>query len=387
MAKSTQRPDTISVKSFPVFVTKVIEDEGIVEAIVSVMGFPDHGRDVVHPGAFTKTINERFKQIRVLDAHNTDSIECVIGLPQDMRELRRDELPPEILTKYPTATGGLWTRTKYLLDVPEGLGAFVRIKTGAINEYSFGYEALDFDYGEVEVDGKKVRVRNLRTIKLWEYGPVIWGMNSATTTTDIKQSLTSDDTSSVPKNVSDDPEKVEQPASTDSSKELTADGPVQRIGDYIHGCMIEAFTQRAAWLYSCGYLTEPQWKALSESMTRHLTEFRAGLDDEVALIPIGYYGHYGAMSGDPSIDIKVGRTLSNSNALRIRGAFEALLEVLQNAGLYGDEDDDQSPETDEDKGTEPSARPAPSETSTEDLRLRALRLRADHLEHTLDMER
>jgi hypothetical protein len=69
------------------------------------------------------------------------------------------------------------------MDTPEGKGAFSRIKSGAVSEFSFGYDTLDEDYSD---DDKGHQVRNLRTIRLWEYSPVIFGMNPATAVLGVK---------------------------------------------------------------------------------------------------------------------------------------------------------------------------------------------------------
>lgn len=173
-------------KTFPALTTKVDAEQGIVESVVAVFGNLDLGNDVIHPGAFAKSIAERGLKVRVLDQHQTDSIMRVIGKPLAIREVGRSELPPELLAKCPEATGGLFTITQYLLDTPEGKGAFLRIKAGAIDEFSIGYDALDVDYSAATKDGRQVTARNLRTCRLWEYSPVIWGMNPATATVSAK---------------------------------------------------------------------------------------------------------------------------------------------------------------------------------------------------------
>src|SRR5690242_19426808 len=126
-------------KVSPIFVTKVDATQGIVDAIVNVFGVVDEGRDVDDPGAFRKTLLERFGRLRVLDSHNSYRLSDVIGIPLSAREITRAELPADVLAQYPTATGGLLTSTKYLLNTPEGLGAFQRIESGAIKEYSIGF--------------------------------------------------------------------------------------------------------------------------------------------------------------------------------------------------------------------------------------------------------
>lgn len=171
-----------AIAAFPE-VKKADVDQGIVEHYISIFGIEDLGCDVVHLGAFTKTLAERGGQIRVLDAHQRRSVLNVLGIPLELKEVPREELPSKILERYPEATGGLWARTQFLMNTSEGRGAFERIKSGAVSEFSFGYDALDEDF-DVSADGHEVR--NLRTVRLWEYGPVLFGMNPGAMAIDAK---------------------------------------------------------------------------------------------------------------------------------------------------------------------------------------------------------
>ena len=175
-------------KSFSAAATKVIDaDQGIVEHIVAVMGNIDRGDDVIHPGAFGKTIMERGLRVKVLDQHDTRSAESVIGKPLELREVGRLELPPTLTDEYPDATGALVAKTQFLLDTNRGREIFSRIKSGALDEYSIGYDPITSDYSTIEKDGKKKTVRNLRELRLWEYSPVIFGMNPGTQTLSAKE--------------------------------------------------------------------------------------------------------------------------------------------------------------------------------------------------------
>lgn len=184
MAKRTSEPS--EYKTIPAFVeikTTDDEDKGIVDHLVSVYGVLDLGGDVCHPGCFTKTLQERKGEIRVLDAHQRGSILNILGIPLDLKEVDRNELPAEVLEKFPEATGGLVARTQFLLNTPEGKGAFLRIKSGAVSQFSFGYNTLDEDFDTLP-NGKEIR--NLRTLKLWEYSPVLFAMNPAALVTGVK---------------------------------------------------------------------------------------------------------------------------------------------------------------------------------------------------------
>lgn len=162
-------------------------DQGIVETVFAVMGNVDEGGDIIHPGAFSKTFAERGLRVKVLDHHRRDSILNVIAKPLELRELTRDQLPGDVLAECPEASGGAYAKLQFLLNTPEGAGAFERIKAGAVDEWSFGYDALDADYGRTMKNGAEVTVRNLRSVRLHELSPVLWGMNTATATVSAKE--------------------------------------------------------------------------------------------------------------------------------------------------------------------------------------------------------
>lgn len=178
--------DKMERKTFSGFVTKADADQGVIETVFAVFGNIDKGDDVIHPGAFTKTFAERGGKVRVLDAHRTDSVLRAIGKPLMFKEVSRKGLPAELLAQHPEATGGAFASVQMLMDTPEGKGAFIRLKEGAIDEWSFGYDALDVDFSQAMKDGKEITVRNLRTLKLYEISPVLFGMNEATTTVSAK---------------------------------------------------------------------------------------------------------------------------------------------------------------------------------------------------------
>ena len=174
------------VKYFPGFLKAIDDEKGIVEHFFAVMGNIDDGGDVLERGAFKKTISEQSGRIRVLDHHNTFSVLDVLGKPLEIREVGRDDLPAGMLEAFPDATGAVFARTQFFLDTPEGKGAFLRIKHGGVNEWSFGYDAVDTDTRSVGDGRDKQKVRVLKQVRLYEYSPVLWGMNPATRTLGAK---------------------------------------------------------------------------------------------------------------------------------------------------------------------------------------------------------
>jgi HK97 family phage prohead protease len=316
-------------KSFPAFITKIDADQGVVEHLVAVFGNVDLGNDVIHPGSFTKTITERGGKVRVIDAHNYQSVMSVIGKPLAMWEVGREGLPGNVLAEYPDATGGLMARTQYLMDTPEGKGAFIRIKEDAVDEYSFGFDALDSDYEKRNVDGKEITVRNLRTLKLYEYGPVIFAMNPATTTLSAKEA--------------DGPEEVEGDGETEggpadggtNEKEMTPMGPVTRLGDILQGSIHKVFTVLSDTWYTEGFLNRDERIMLSGLIGSALDVLTNGMPGDIAQRNVydPLYGGYGIMAADGDPEAKAGRVLAQRNQTRLVGALQTIVDVLDDAGI------------------------------------------------------
>ena len=173
-------------KIFPGYILKTYEDTGIVEAYVSIMGIVDEDipPDMIELGAFKKTIKERgpagANKIRVLHQHKWDE---VVGLPLLLKEHSRNKLPAELLEKYPEATGGLFTRTQFILDVQRAREDFALYKAGAMSEWSIGFDTMDADLDKTNGES----FRRIKEVRLWEYSPVTWGANQATITTNVKE--------------------------------------------------------------------------------------------------------------------------------------------------------------------------------------------------------
>ena len=306
-------------KIFPAQVIQADEAQGIVETIFAVMGNIDDGNDVIHPGAFTKTFAERGHKVRVLDQHRTDSIMAVLGKPLELRELDRAQLPPDLLARVPEATGGAYAKIRFMMDTPEGKGAFIRLREGSPDEWSFGYDALDTDYSQAVKDGAAVTVRNLRSLRLYEISPVLWGMNPATVTTGVK-------------------------AAPSEGKPYD----IFREGDEWLVCRVNADGER-----------------MGDPLGRHATEEEA----QAQLAALYANVEDAGKAAEPDSEEKAGRVLAARNARRIQDAIGKLQEALKDAGLMDEiqeEDDMQSgkagpqPETPTPPGAGPSEDEAPT---------------------------
>jgi len=303
-------------KSVPAYLVKANAEQGITVIIANVFGIVDDGDDLIPNGALAKTISERFNRIRRLDQHRTDSVMRVIGKVLAIREVGRDELPDDVLRDYPEATGGLEVTTQYLMDTPEGLGAFRRVAAGAVNEYSIGFDLVDRpEYRKMTWRGKEINVRVLKQLRLWEVSDVIFGMNPATTTTSVK--------------------------------EMTADGPVTRLGDYLYGSIRRTANCVTDDFLTCGYVNQEEHQVIVNAVNVALDTFTITLPESVALMPLSSYWGFGWMASvaeqemkQLSAETKEGRTISAANAARLQAAYDALTEIMVSAGLITPPEDE-----------------------------------------------
>jgi HK97 family phage prohead protease len=326
-------------KIFRAYDTKVIDtDNGIVESIVAVMGNLDEGNDIIHPGAFRKTLAERGLKIRVLDAHNTNSIMDVIGKPLSIREIDVSELPQSLLTDFPEATGALWAKTQFLLDTPEGKGAFERIKQGAVGDWSIGYDTLDSDNSTALKAGTEVSARNLRTLKLYEYSPCIFGMNQAAATLSAKSAMTTD-------------AKAAKPT---------------------EGKPYGAIREDGKWrVYKLGADNKPTGKPLGEHETEEEAQAQAralyASEDEGKTTPV-----------EPAT--KSGRVIARRNKERIDKVMTLLQEIMAEMDDKPDEEQDEETTGPQKNTPAPTSQEAgpPTETTPDYIKLIEIeRLKAD----------
>lgn len=124
----------------------------------------DLGGDVIHKGAFAKTLqdwrgNQRI--IPLIDQHRYGSTFDVLGK----------------MTAAEETDAGLMA-TFRVVEGDDGDRFLHRVKDGLVNGLSIGYETIGrAEITETESNGVKRAIRNLREIKLHEVSAVIWGMN------------------------------------------------------------------------------------------------------------------------------------------------------------------------------------------------------------------
>jgi HK97 family phage prohead protease len=154
-------------KTVPFEISAVDVEGRRFEGHAAVFGNVDLGGDVIHPGAFSKTLAERGQKVKLLWQHDPHE---PIGRPLTMREDSK----------------GLFFEG-LISNTQRGRDALALLHDHAIGEMSIGYDPLDKDFSEtVDPDGKSQTVRNLRTIKLWEVSLVTFPMNEEAEVTALK---------------------------------------------------------------------------------------------------------------------------------------------------------------------------------------------------------
>lgn len=255
-------------RTFVGVVKSLDQAEGIVTSIVNVLGIVDLGDDIIHKGAFTKTISEKGGKIRVLDNHSSESVTDAVAKIISIKEVGKNDLPESITKKFPGATGGLEVVSQYMLDDPRSAAVFLRISEGVIDEYSIGFRIIKQTFSKMtDESGKPRTIRNIHEVELFEISPVLWGMNQATATTSTKEH-------------GQEPEP-------ESEKEMTPDGAVQRIGDFLVGAALNKFLYWAGiMLTDDGLLSFQEYLTLVELGIEQAKQLRATMDEDVAMRPL-----------------------------------------------------------------------------------------------------
>lgn len=178
-------PTTQTKALFRPFEVKELDtEERTFEGLASTWD-QDLGGDVIHPGAFKRTLDHWRKSGRALpliDQHNYGSVRSVVG-----KLVEAQETDEGLAAKFEVIEG------------PDGDEILRRLKGGYVDGLSIGYRPIKTE--EPSEDEQRAGVwRHLKEIELKEVSVVIWGMNpDALVDTDsvkaliAKQDLTDDD--------------------------------------------------------------------------------------------------------------------------------------------------------------------------------------------------
>ncbi|MGW8181654.1 MAG: HK97 family phage prohead protease, partial [bacterium] len=163
-------------KSLGVEGCKVIDAEhGIVEAYVSGIGNKDSGGDIIIPGAFDNSL--RIRKPKGVWSHDWDK---PVSKTLEIYEVAAGDsrLP---LKMQLAGIGGLYVKTQFNMNTQLGRDAYETVRFyGDEAEWSIGYQVHDAEFDQ------KMGAMILKEIELYEYSPVLFGMNALTSTVSIK---------------------------------------------------------------------------------------------------------------------------------------------------------------------------------------------------------
>lgn len=191
---NTPTGDAAEYKEVGAQVIDVDRKRGIVTAIVSVTGIEDRVKDVIHPGAYKKTLAER--KPKGVWSHDWDkpiskTLEAVELLPGDSRLPKTMRGPGGKPVAWPAEAGGLLVKTQFNLLGERGKQALADVEFFADDqEWSIGYNVPP---GAARIEAKS-GVRHIFDVDLFEYSPVLFGAMPAAATVsggwDVKSAQT-----------------------------------------------------------------------------------------------------------------------------------------------------------------------------------------------------
>ena len=143
------------------FQIKAVSDDGLFSGYGSVFGVIDSYKEVVAPGAFTKSLQRRTPSL--LWQHRSSE---PIGVYTSIRE---DQT-------------GLYVEGKLALKTARGAEAYELLKMGAISGLSIGFLVKLFEY----INNGEEKVRRLTEIDLWEVSLVTFPANESARISGVK---------------------------------------------------------------------------------------------------------------------------------------------------------------------------------------------------------
>lgn len=208
----------LELKELPVQVKIVDEEQGIIEAYVSVFGNVDSYHEVVEKGAFADFLKENFPRYpKGVWAHD-----WAVPIAKTI-EAREDER-------------GLFIKGKLIKGVQKADEAYLLLKEGVITDFSFGFQV-----DEADVD-PETGIRYLKKIRIYEWSPVLVGANPEAMLVGVKADGQEaepkpDDETTPPDETPADPEPkpenepAPEPAPADPAPEAPAEGNGGDTGD------------------------------------------------------------------------------------------------------------------------------------------------------------
>jgi HK97 family phage prohead protease len=147
---------------------------GTVTGYFSIFGNVDSDGDMIMPGAFKRSLQNNYQRHKHLNQHRSG--EVLSGTKKGNLVIKEDGK-------------GLYFESK-ISQTTIGKDVILLYEDGALDEHSIGYEVMKSRDSDTQTraswDGKKVPVKELHELKLWEGSTVTWGANEMATSESIK---------------------------------------------------------------------------------------------------------------------------------------------------------------------------------------------------------
>jgi Escherichia/Staphylococcus phage prohead protease len=162
----------IDTKDFPLTIKAADDQQGVIEAIVSVTGNVDRGGDRVMPGFFAKSLRKKLPA-GVWSHDWTKPIAKTLSA----EEWRAgDPRLPDSIRGY----GAYVVKAQFVLGVQAGREAYELIKARVIDEFSIGFVTVKHEFNQ------STQTRDLLEGEWFEWSPVLRGMNPETQVIRVK---------------------------------------------------------------------------------------------------------------------------------------------------------------------------------------------------------
>lgn len=261
---------------------KSMGDDGTFEGMLATYGNVDLGKDVIDPGAFTKTLHDNGSTVPMLWAHD-------------------DSLPPIGSMDLTDMPEGLHCKGTLMLENPLAQTVYACLKKRLVKGLSIGYDVIP---GKAPIEDG---IRHLKEIRLWEGSVVTFPMNMQALIGSVKSARRTE-------------------AKDDFATEL------QEIQLYAARYqMMDALSESLREILSDAEVPDKA-AASRDSIQQFMEAYATMLPDYLALMAedAGGCGCYGWMSR-PGFEQKAGRVLSQANLDTIKKCITDLQALLDTA--------------------------------------------------------
>lgn len=157
---SVKDTNKIETKNFECEFKTMNDNDMEIEGYASIFGNMDSYRDIVENGAFTRTLKNNMKRIKMLWQHDVYE---PIGKPSELYEDSK----------------GLYFKAK-ISKTDMGKKAYILMKDKVVDEISIGYNTINYNYD------KEKDIRRLTEVRLLEFSPVTFASNPKAKISNVK---------------------------------------------------------------------------------------------------------------------------------------------------------------------------------------------------------